>query len=85
MFNRAKRLAFLSLPCIAGLCLIASAPAAFADEELKVVEHATTDVVTDTGEKGDTVGDILTFANEVFDADDKEKIGTDQGVCFSAL
>ena len=85
MFNRAKRLAFLSLPCIAALCLIASAPAALADEELKVVEHATTDVVTDTGEKGDTVGDILTFANEVFDADDKEKIGTDQGVCFRTV
>ena len=43
--------------------------------------HATTDAVTDTGASGD----ILTFANEVYDADDKNKIGTDQGICFSTV
>ena len=50
-----------------------------------MVEHATTDAVTDTGAPGDSAGDILTFANEVFDADDKNKIGTNQGVCFRTL
>lgn len=66
--------------------LIAAGPAA-ADtpQELKMVEHATTDAVTDTGEPGDSAGDILTFANEVFDADDKTKIGTDQGMCFRTM
>jgi hypothetical protein len=54
-------------------------------QELKVVEHATTDAVTDTGATGDSAGDILTFANEVYDADDKNKIGTDQGVCFRTV
>jgi len=44
------------------------------------VGHATTDAVTDTGASGDSAGDILTFANEVYDADDKNKIGTDQGI-----
>lgn len=50
-----------------------------------MVEHATTDAVTDTGASGDSAGDILTFANEVYDADDKNKIGTDQGICFRTV
>jgi allene oxide cyclase len=70
------------LPLAAG-CMALS-PAAFADE-IKMVEHATTDAVTDTGKEGDSAGDILTFANEVYDENDKEKIGTDQGVCFRTL
>ena len=49
---------------------------------LKVVERATTDAVTDTGEKGDTVGDILTFANKVYDEKNEKEIGSDQGYCF---
>ena len=46
-----------------------------------MIEHATTDAITDTG----ATGDILTFANEVFDDDDKNKIGTNQGVCFRTV
>ena len=46
-----------------------------------MVEHAD----TDAGDKGDTAGDILTFANEVYDADDKNKVGSDQGICFRTL
>jgi hypothetical protein len=49
------------------------------------VGHATTDAVTDTGASGDSAGDILTFANEVYDADDKNKIGSDQGICFRTV
>jgi allene oxide cyclase len=47
-----------------------------------MTEHNTTQIITDTGASGDSAGDILTFANEVFDANDKNKIGTDNGVCF---
>jgi hypothetical protein len=46
-----------------------------------VVEHATTDATTDTGASGDSAGDILTFANDVFDSKDAKKVGTDQGSC----
>src|SRR4051812_50229975 len=46
---------------------------------ITVVEHATTDTTTDTGAQGDSVGDILTFANDVFDAADAAKAGTDNG------
>ncbi|HET9573707.1 MAG TPA: allene oxide cyclase family protein [Methyloceanibacter sp.] len=63
-----------------------SAPSpVLAAQELKMVEHATTDAVTDTGASGDSAGDILTFANEVYDAEDKAKIGTDQGICFRTV
>src|SRR6478609_6396100 len=77
------------LPALRPLCvvpiavaggLIVSGPATAHPQELKVTEHATTDAVTDTGAPGDSAGDILTFANEVYDAGDKTKIGTDQGI-----
>jgi allene oxide cyclase len=52
---------------------------------LTVVEHATSDTTTDTGVTGDTVGDVLTFANDVFDAADANKVGTDQGYCLRVV
>jgi allene oxide cyclase len=81
-----KLLSCLCLSCVAPIAGLAFAGAAFAEpRELKLVEHATTDAVTDTGKEGDSAGDILTFANEVYDGDDKEKLGTDQGVCFRTV
>jgi hypothetical protein len=56
--------------------------AAFAATTITVVERATTDAVTDTGAKGDSVGDVLTFTNEVYDASNRNKVGTDQGFCL---
>ena len=47
---------------------------------IRVVEHATTDAVTN-GTAGDDVGNILTFANEVFNKADTEQVGTSQGSC----
>jgi allene oxide cyclase len=52
---------------------------------LTVIEHATTDATTDTGAPGDSAGDILTFANDVFDRSDTRKIGTDQGYCIRTV
>jgi hypothetical protein len=54
---------------------------AAADETLTLVERASTDTVTDLGDKGDSAGDILTFANEVFDKDNANKVGSDNGWC----
>src|SRR5215471_21371665 len=65
--------------------LILAGPASAAAEQIELVEHATTDAVTDTGAKGDSAGDVLTFANEVFDADNKNKVGSDQGICFRTV
>jgi hypothetical protein len=52
---------------------------------ITVIEHATTDTTTDTGAQDDSVGDILTFANEVFDAADATKVGTDNGYCLRTV
>ena len=54
-------------------------------EELVVVERASSDVVTDTGAEGDSAGDILTFANEVYDAENTNKIGSDNGWCVRTV
>jgi hypothetical protein len=55
-----------------------------AAEELQftAVERATTDAVTDIGESGDSVGDILTFSNELFDEANSAAIGSDNGWCL---
>ena len=52
---------------------------------MTVIEHATTDATTDTGAPGDSAGDILTFANQIFDKADKHKVGTDQGYCVRVV
>jgi len=71
------------VPIIGAASLIAADPAAADPQELRVTEHNTTQTITDTGATGDSAGDILTFGpNDVFDADDKNKVGTDQGICF---
>jgi allene oxide cyclase len=47
---------------------------------IHVIEHATSDAVTN-GSAADAAGNVLTFANDVFDAADKAKVGSDQGYC----
>src|SRR3954469_14479838 len=49
---------------------------------ITVIEHADNDTTTDTGAQGDSVGDLLTFANDVYDANDADEVGTDQGYCI---
>ena len=50
-----------------------------------VIEHAETDTVTDVGASGDSVGDILTFANKLFDEDNLTQVGTDNGFCLRTV
>jgi allene oxide cyclase len=76
-------LRLMLMATIATGAFVAAGPASADPQELKMIEHATTDAVTDTGAKGDSAGDILTFANEVFDADDKNKVGT--GLCIRTV
>jgi len=52
---------------------------------ITVIEHATSDTTTDTGATGDSVGDVLTFANDLFDAGNTHKVGTDQGYCVRVV
>ena len=83
MLTSLRPLCIVAVAAAAGL--IVASPIAAASEQIDMVERATTDAVTDTGAKGDSAGDILTFANEVFDAEDKNKIGINQGICFRTV
>ena len=77
MLIRLHRSAFVAA---AGFFALGFAVPAVADTQmLKLVEHATTDTVTDTGDEDDSVGDILTFANAVFDEANKTQLGSDNG------
>ncbi len=58
---------------------------ALAAEKLQLVERALTDATLDLGAKGDSVGDLLTFANPVFDAANRNQLGTDQGYCVRVI
>jgi hypothetical protein len=62
-----------------------TALSALAGERLQVIEHAVSDTTIDLGAKGDSLGDLLTFANPVYDAVDKVKLGSDQGYCIRVV
>jgi hypothetical protein len=63
---------------------LAAAPA-FAAEQIKVVERPVGETTVDLTAKGDSVGDMLVFANGVFDAANKTQIGSDQGYCVRTI
>lgn len=55
-------------------------PAGRGGHAIHVIEHATSDAVTN-GTTGDDAGNVLTFANPVYDNKDAKQVGTDQGYC----
>jgi allene oxide cyclase len=59
--------------------------AAFQTENATYVERATTDAVTDLGAQGDSVGDLLTFANEIYDEHNNKLVGQDNGWCIRTV
>jgi allene oxide cyclase len=76
-----------ALSFVAAIGFGAGVTGALADDttKLTVVEHAASDTVTDVGEKGDSVGDILTFSNDLFDAANANSIGRDNGWCVRTI
>ena len=58
----------------AGLSATLAALPASAGERLQVVERALSDTTLDLGAKGDSPGDLLTFANPIFDAANKARV-----------
>ena len=63
------------------LALTAAVPAGCGEgvTTLRLIEHAETDQVTDLPPAGDSVGDVLTFANKVFDETNQRQAGTNSG------
>src|SRR5438093_7785996 len=53
-----------------------------ASATLRVIERATSDTLTDSGKKGDSVGDVLTFANTIVDGRGRRTVGSDNGFCL---
>ena len=70
---------------IAALAAALSAIPAFAAEQIKVVERPVGETTVDLGAKGDSIGDLLVFANGVFDSANKTQVGTDQGYCVRTV
>ena len=56
-----------------------------AGEQIVVVERPVGETTVDLGAKGDSVGDLLVFANKVYDAGNKTQVGSDQGYCVRTV
>jgi len=69
------------VPVTAGTLALLLGSTAIAGEQIQLVERALTDTTTDLGAKGDSVGDLMTWLNPVYDAANKIQLGTDQGFC----
>jgi hypothetical protein len=68
---------------IAAAALCVSTP--LAAKPMHLVEHATSDATAHIGKGADNRGDVLTFANDVYDAANKMKVGTDNGYCVRTV
>jgi allene oxide cyclase len=83
---RSSRMIGAGVIAVAALGLAAASVAAGPDiaspVQIRVIEHAVSDTVTDTGPAGDSPGDLLTFHNPIFDASDTTRVGSDQGDCI---
>jgi hypothetical protein len=73
-------------PALACVALLAAAGCGGDSESstIKLIEHAETDVVRHIGpaKEEDSAGDVLAFANPVFDSENKQRMGSDNGACI---
>jgi allene oxide cyclase len=73
IFSIAAAAALLALPALAA-------------EQIKIVERPTNETTVHIGaSKADGPGDILSFANPLFDAGNKTQVGSDQGFCVRTV
>ncbi len=75
----------LTLAALAVFGVLLGGALARADDDLTIVERATSDAVVDLGAAGDSAGDLLTFANEVYDADNAKLVGSNNGMCIRTV
>ena len=75
----------ITLSRITALAAALIALPAFGAEQIKLVERAIGETTVDLGAKGDSIGDLLVFANGIFDAANKSQIGSDQGYCVRII
>jgi allene oxide cyclase len=58
---------------------------AVAGDSVSVVERVASEMTVDLGAKGDSLGDLLVFANPLYDADNRAQVGADQGYCVRVI
>ena len=68
-----------------GLTTALATMSAWGAEKIVVVERPVGETTVDLGAKGDSVGDLLVFANKVYDQANKTQVGSDQGYCVRTL
>jgi hypothetical protein len=75
----------LAIAALLAIAVVGTADAAKARKSsgatVHVIEHAVTDTTVQSGGTGDKTGNLLTFHNQVFNARDTKRVGTDQGFC----
>ena len=76
-----------AFPTLALAGFVTGTAPAVADGSMNInlVERATIEAVLDTGDKGDSAGDILTFTNDIYDEANKVKVGSDNGYCMRTV
>ncbi len=81
------RLVPLALACSAALFAAGCGGDDSDTTTIELIEHAETDTVRHIGpaKEEDSTGDVLTFANPVFDSANKKKEGTDNGTCIRTV
>ena len=74
-----------SLLAVAAIAAVTAIPA-LAGEQIKIVERPIKETTVNLTSKGvDSVGDILSFANPLFDTANKVQVGTDRGFCVRTI
>jgi len=74
----------LSIRLGAAAALLAALPA-MAAEQISVVERPVNETTVHRSGDRDTVGDLLVFANKVYDTANKVEVGSDQGYCVRTV
>jgi allene oxide cyclase len=74
----------LSIRLCAAAALLAALPT-MAAEQISVVERPVNETTVHRSGDRDTVGDLLVFANKVYDAANKVEVGSDQGYCVRTV
>jgi len=70
---------------LCGAMLLLLALPAMAAEQIKVVERPVGETTVHRSGERDSVGDLLVFANKVYDAANKVEVGSDQGYCVRTV
>jgi hypothetical protein len=77
--------ALVAIAAVAVLAGSGSSARAADEERFTAVERATSDQIVDLGTPGDSVGDMLVFANILYDKSNSAPIGKNSGWCIRTI